>query len=254
MYVLNASNVTVRETCLKYQCKVAKIEPELGPKYLVKQLCAHLLVWTGEGSNQSLSLVKAERMQLLKCNYPDINEGSFLVEVLNVFIFSYNNPFFVCKFSIFICVCSIMFYFFFFLWPCCLCATYVCVCCCAHKSAPPCGWHLKCIITINEKVNGAFSYISIYIWLFGCTNDVWAVATNATLHRNRGLMCFCGHQMLWIMTRPLNANQMTLDRPRSTVPAWKFSPTDTLKREENRESCHQEDKHFSIALHLSDMM
>lgn len=112
----------------------------------------------------------------------------------------------------------------------CVCST--CVCGLAQGSAPPRGWHSECIITINEKVNGAFSYISIYIWLSGRTNDVWAVAANATSPKQRGLMCFCGHQMLWIMTHPLNANQMTLDRPRSTVPACKVSCTDTMKEYE----------------------
>lgn len=82
----------------------------------------------------------------------------------------------------------------------------------AHRSAPPRGWHSERIITINEKVNGAFSFISIYIWLFGCRNDFWVVVNNATVRRRkkRGLMCFCGHQMLWKMMHPLNANQMGL--------------------------------------------
>lgn len=117
----------------------------------------------------------------------------------------------------------------------------------AQGSTPPRGWHSECIITINEKVNGAFSYISIYIW------TIWApqmmsgrsqpMPLSAEKKKQGGLMCFRGHQMLWIMTRPLNANQMTLDRPWSTMPAWQLSPTDTIKRRGGERS-----------LHLSDMM
>lgn len=124
------------------------------------------------------------------------------------------------------------------LFHCLLLCCFVCGTCVrghAQRGTPPRGCHSECIITINEKVNGAFSYISIYIWLFGRTNDVWAVATNAIRHQNRGLMCFCGHQMLWIMMRPLNANQMLLDRLWSTVPAWKLSPTDTIKKRKWRD-------------------
>lgn len=100
----------------------------------------------------------------------------------------------------------------------------------AQGSTPPHGWHSECIITINEKVNGALSYISIYIW------TVWAhkrcLGGRIQCHstpKQRSLMCFCGHQILWIMTHSLNANQIGHDRPWSTVPAWKLSPTDTLK-------------------------
>jgi len=56
-------------------------------------------------------------------------------------------------------------------WLCvCVCVHLVCVCVRGHArgSEPPRGWHSECIITINEKVNGAFSYISIYIW------TIWA--------------------------------------------------------------------------------
>lgn len=164
-------------------------------------------------------------------------------------LFSIN---YVCTFMC-LAACFILVVLFHCLLLCCfVCGT--CVCGHAQRGTPPRGCHSECIITINEKVNGAFSYISIYIWLFGRTNDVWAVATNAIRHQNRGLMCFCGHQMLWIMMRPLNANQMLLDRLWSTVPAWKLSPTDTIKKEEMGRSAIRKTKHFFAALHFSDMM
>lgn len=136
----------------------------------------------------------------------------------------------------------------------CVCGT--CVRGHAQGSAPPRGWHSECIITINEKVNGAFSYISIYIWTIWAHK--WCLGGRGQRHsalKQRGLMCFCGHQMLWIMTRPLNANQMTLDRPWSTVPAWKLSPTDTMKeRGDTDRAAISRTKHFPAVLHLWDMM
>lgn len=141
---------------------------------------------------------------------------------------------------------------------CCLCVCVACVRTLARGSAPPCGWHSKCIITINEKVNGAFSYISIYIWTIWAHK--WCLGGRGQRHsalKQRGLMCFCGHQMLWIMTRPLNANQMTLDRPWSTVPAWKLSPTDTMKEgggTQGERAAISRTKHVPAVLHLSDMM
>lgn len=126
----------------------------------------------------------------------------------------------------------------------------------AQGSAPPCGWHSECIITINEKVNGAFSYISIYIWTIWVHK--WCLGGRGQRHsalKQRGLMCFCGHQMLWIMMRPLNANQMTLDGPWSTVPAWKLSPTDTMKESGNTgRAATGKTTHFPAVLHLSRMM
>ena len=125
-------------------------------------------------------------------------------------------------------------FFFFFFFP----TPGTCVRGLAQGSTPPCGWHSECIITINEKVNGAFSYISIYIWtiwvpqmMSGRSRPTPLSTGKKNKKKQGGLMCFHGHQMLWIMTRPLNANQMTLDRPWSTMPAWKLSPTDTMKSE-----------------------
>lgn len=120
---------------------------------------------------------------------------------------------------------------------------------CGHAQGcdPPCGWHSECIITINEKVNGAFSYISIYIWTISAHK--WCLGGRGQRHsalKPRVLMCFCGHQMLWIMTRPLNTNQMTLNRPWSTVPAWKLSPTDKMKERGKTDSCSQQEKDISL--------
>lgn len=69
--------------------------------------------------------------------------------------------------------------------------------------------------------------------------------TNATRHWNRGLMCFCGHQMLWIMTRPTECKS---DGTWSTAPAQKLSPADTMKKRADPDSCHQEDKTFPCCI------
>lgn len=42
------------------------------------------------------------------------------------------------------------------------------------KARSSCCWGTECIIVINEKVNGPFSYISIYISQFGYTNDMYS--------------------------------------------------------------------------------
>ncbi len=138
---------------------------------------------------------------------------------------------------------------------CCVYGTCVCVCGLAQGSAPPRGWHSECIITINEKVNGAFSYISIYIWTIWAHK--WCLGGRGQHHsalKQRGLMCFYGHQMLWIMMRPLNANQMTLDRPWSTVPAWKLSPIDTMKEKETQKKLPQAGQHVLAVLLFWDIM
>lgn len=171
---------------------------------------------------------------------------SFLIGIcVWLFLFSVS----VCSIwfiSVHLCICMHMFDRVCVpLW--CLCVRGTCVRGPAQESAPPCGWHSECIITINEKVNGAFSYISIYIWTIWVHK--WCLGGRGHRHsalKKRGLMCFCGHQMLWIMTRPLNANQMSLDRPWSTVPAWKLSPTDTMKEKENRKPAISWTKHFLL--------
>lgn len=42
------------------------------------------------------------------------------------------------------------------------------------KARSSCRWGTKCIIVINEKVNGPFSYISIYVLQFEYTNDMYS--------------------------------------------------------------------------------
>lgn len=104
----------------------------------------------------------------------------------------------------------------------------------AHRSAPPRGWHSERIITINEKVNGAFSFISIYIWLFGRTNDFWVVVNNATVRRNKKRR---SNVFLWtsnVVKNDASAECKSDDRPRSTVPSWKLS--DTMRG--NKETFH----------------
>lgn len=68
---------------------------------------------------------------------------------------------------------------------------YACVCVLAQGSAPPCGWHSDCIMTINEKVNGAFSYIS---YTFGLLPSTMALMTMANV--------FLWPSKFWIMARP----------------------------------------------------
>lgn len=45
---------------------------------------------------------------------------------------------------------------------------------CRSEGKSSCCWCTKCIIVINEKVNGPFSYISIYILQFEYTNDMYS--------------------------------------------------------------------------------
>lgn len=63
----------------------------------------------------------------------------------------------------------------------------------------------ECRIVINEKVNGPFSYISIYILQFEYTNDMYSRELIIFAQGN-SFNVFYGHQMLRIMTHPESAN------------------------------------------------
>lgn len=109
---------------------------------------------------------------------------------------------------------------------------------------------------LMKKLMGHFLIYQFTVGLFRHTQStsgrLWPTPLDTSTERSN--VFFCGHQMLWIMMRPLNANRMTLDRPWSTVPAWELLPTDTMKRGKAHRAAISRTKHLPAASHLSDMM